>query len=392
MNVYKIREDFPVLKDIIYLDSGATSQTPIPVVEAMNEYFYEYAANYGRGAHRLARKTTDKYEDSRENVADFINAKSEQIVFTRNTTESINMVSHGLNWKAGDHIITTLIEHHSNLLPWIRLKKKGVKVSIVAPDKTGIVSPDSIASCINSKTKLIAITHVSNVFGSILNIKKVTNIAKKEGVYTLIDGAQSVGHIPINIKDIDCDFFAASGHKGLLGPQGTGILYIKDPENLEPVYLGGGTVHSVTTEDYKLDIIPNRFEAGTPNIPGVIGLGRAVEYVKNIGVQNIEKHVTNLARETAKSLSEIPNVEVYGPKERSAVVPFNIKGLNPHDVSMILDETRKICTRSGHHCAIPCINFLEVEGTVRASFALYNTKEEVEIFINTVEEIAKALT
>jgi cysteine desulfurase / selenocysteine lyase len=389
-DVYAVREDFPVLKEVVYLDSTATTQTPIPAVEAMVEYFYRYAGNHGRGAHRLARETTNHYEDAREIVARFLNAEPSKTVFTKNTTEGINLVANSYPWEAGDHIVTTMLEHHSDLLPWLRLQKKGVNVTVVSPDSKGIVDPQVVENALTDRTKLIAITQVSNVFGSIQAINRITKLARRNGVKTLIDGAQSAGHMPVDLKDLGCDFFATAGHKGLLGPQGTGVLYIREPAVLESASVGGGTVSDVSGLVYTLEPSPACFEAGTPNIPGVIGLGRAVEYVEKIGVSEIEKHEAKLSGETAKRLSELEHVEVYGPENRAGIVPFNVKGLHAHDVALILDQTRKICVRSGHHCAIPITRFLEVESTVRASFALYNTEEEVDILINAVNAL-KAL-
>ncbi|MDW7776429.1 MAG: cysteine desulfurase [Methanosarcinales archaeon] len=388
----EIRKDFPVLKEYVYLDSAATTQTPRQVVEAMCDYFYKYAANHGRGAHRLARETTNHYEDAREAVAGFLGGEYEHTIFTRNTTESINMVALGLDWEAGDHVVTTLVEHHSNLLPWLRLKEKGVEVTVVAPDPRGTVDPRDIDRAITDRTKLVAVTHVSNVFGSHMDVKEITRIAHRKGCMSLVDAAQSVGHMPFDVADIDCDFLAVPGHKGMLGPQGTGVLYLKDTDSIRPTYLGGGTVYAVTEDGYKLEKAPGRFEAGTPNIPGVIGLGRGVEYVKALGVGDIQRHEEQLARDAARRLSEIDKVEVYGPSDRAAVVPFNVVGLNPHDVAMILDETKKICVRSGHHCAIPSITLLKVEGTVRASFGAYNLPGEVDLLVDTVEQIATTLT
>jgi cysteine desulfurase/selenocysteine lyase len=390
-DVYEVRRDFPVLQKVTYLDNAATTQTPISAVLAMEEYFYTYAGNYGRGAHRLARKTTEHYERSREVVADFIGGIPSKTVFTRNTTESINLVAHGIDWKKGDHIVTSLIEHHSNLLPWLHLRKKGVKVTLVPPNEYGEITPDSIDESLTGDTRLVTITHTSNVFGSVQDVKEISNIAHHNGSLCLVDAAQSVGHAPFNVSDLDCDFLAVAGHKGLLGPQGTGILYLKDPESITPLYLGGGTVHSVTADGYELEPAPSRFESGTPNIPGVIGLGAAVEYLSKFNLKDVEHHITSLSRSTAERLAELEHVSVYGPKERSGVVAFNIEGLNPHDVAIILDETKSICVRSGHHCAIPSINFLKVNGTVRASFALYNTEEEADLFVETVEKIARSL-
>lgn len=389
-DVCAVREDFPVLKEVVYLDNSATTQTPIPAVEAMVDYFYSYAGNYGRGAHRLARETTNRYEDARETVARFLNADPSNTVFTKNTTEGINLIANSYPWKAKDHIITTLLEHHSNLLPWLRLQKMGVNVTVVNPDSRGRIDASTVENAFTEKTKLVAITQVSNVFGSVQNIKGITKIAHRNGIKILVDGAQSAGHMPVNLKDLECDFFATAGHKGLLGPQGTGIVYIKEPDVLESASVGGGTVSDVSGSTYVLEPSPACFEAGTPNIPGVIGLGRAVEYVDKIGVSAIESHEAKLSRETAKRLSELEYVEVYGPEDRAGIVPFNVKGLHPHDVALILDQTRKICVRSGHHCAIPITRFLKVNGTVRASFALYNTKEEVDILVNAISGL-KAL-
>jgi len=389
-DVYAVREDFPVLKEVVYLDNTATTQTPIPAVEAMVDYFYRYAGNHGRGAHRLARETTNHYEDARETVARFLSAEPSKTIFMKNTTEGINLIANSYPWEAGDHIVTTLLEHHSNLLPWLRLQKKGVNVTVVNPDSMGIIDISTIENAFTEKTKLVAITQISNVFGSTQDVKGVTKIAHRNGIKVLIDGAQSAGHMPVNLKDLDCDFFATAGHKGLLGPQGTGVLYIKEPETLESASVGGGTVSDVSGYTYVLEPSPACFEAGTPNIPGVIGLGRAVEYVEKIRVSEIEKYEIKLSREAAKRLSELEHVEVYGPEDRIGIVPFNVKGLHAHDVALILDQTRKICVRSGHHCAIPITRFLKVDGTVRASFALYNTREEVDLLVNAVSGL-KAL-
>lgn len=389
-DVYAVREDFPVLKEVVYLDSTSTTQTPIPAVEAMVEYFYRYAGNHGRGAHRLAREATNRYEDARETVARFLNSDPSKTILTKNTTEGINLIANSYPWEAGDHIVTTMLEHHSNLLPWLRLQKKGVKVTIVNPDIKGRVDISSIENAFTEKTRLVAINHVSNVFGSVQDVKSITKLAHRYGMKVLVDGAQSAGHMPVSLKELNCDFFATAGHKGLLGPQGTGVLYIKEPDVLDSASVGGGTVSDVEGYTYVLEPSPACFEAGTPNIPGVIGLGRAVEYVEEIGVSEIEGHEIKLSMEAAKRLSELEHVEVYGPEDREGIVPFNVKGLHAHDVALILDQTRKICVRSGHHCAIPTIRFLNVDSTVRASFALYNTEEEVDILVNAVEGL-KAL-
>jgi cysteine desulfurase/selenocysteine lyase len=367
-DVYRVREDFPVLKEVTYLDSAATSQKPLPVVAAVEEYFTKYCGSYSRGAHRLSRLTTEKYEDARDSVSGFFGVPSRNVVFTRNTTESINMVAYGLDWRKGDHVVTTVVEHHSNLLPWIRLKEKGVEVSVVDSDEEGIVPPDAIEQAITDRMKVIAITHISNFFGSIQDLHAVGKIAKDHGVKLVIDAAQSAGEVPHDLEEIGGDFACMPGHKGLLGPQGTGILYIREPEKLRPVFVGGGTVHTVTTGSFDFDEIPSRFEYGTPNIPGIIGLGRGVEYVKDLGVRNIERHVNSLARDCAKRSAEMPQVRIYGPEKRGSLVSFNIENVNPHDVAMILDETKKICIRSGQHCAQTALARLCITGSARASF------------------------
>lgn len=383
-----IRKDFPVLEEYIYLDNAATTQTPVPAVKAMEEYFYKYAANHGRGAHRLARMTTDRYEDARETVASFLNADVTGTVFTRNATESINMVAYGLQWHPGDNVIVSVVEHHSNLLPWLRLRDQGVEITVAHANEEGVVDPKQIELSITDKTRLIAVNHVTNVFGSIQDIKTITRIGHKNNCQVLIDASQSAGHMPLDMKEVGADFLATPGHKGLLGPQGTGILCLKNPDSIKPMYVGGGMVNSVSVDSYQIEASPARFEAGTPNIPGVIGLGRAVEYVRDAGIGNIEKHEKELAHKAASLLAEIPQVQVYGPENRTGVVPFNVEGMNPHDVAIILDQTRKICVRSGYHCAMPAIQNASLKGTVRASFALYNTMEEVEALAEAVSNIA----
>jgi len=390
-DVNAIRKDFPILDHVIYLDNAATSQTPRPVVEAMNEYFFTYAGNYGRGAHRLARQTTEHFENSRETVAHFFSCEPANTIFTKNTTESINIVARGLEWAPGDHIVTSTIEHHSNYLPWVALRTQGVILDVVESTQEGIIDPGRIDTAITDRTKLITLSHVSNVFGSVQDIKRVIKIGRKNGILVLIDAAQSAGHLSLSAEELSCDFLAVPGHKGLLGPQGTGILILRDPEGLRPTTLGGGAVEWVRGCEYELLEPPVRFEAGTPNIPGIIGLGRSVEYVNTLGVANVEKHVTNLAQGAAQKLSEIDDVTVYGPKARTGVVSFNVGQLNPHDVSMILDETASICTRSGYHCAMPVLASLGINGTVRASFGAYNTAEEVEALAESVTLIATSL-
>jgi cysteine desulfurase/selenocysteine lyase len=390
-DLYAIRKDFPVLDQVVYLDNASTSQTPRPVVEAINEYFFRYAGNYGRGAHRLARETTERYESAREMVADFFSCEPSNVIFTKNTTESINIVANGRDWEPGDHIITSVIEHHSNYLPWVSLGSRGVVLDLIESNQEGVIDPAKIETSIKDRTKLITISHVSNVFGSVQNVKRIIKIGRKNDIPVLIDAAQSAGHMRLSDNELRCDYLAVPGHKGLLGPQGTGILILRDGSELRPTTLGGGAVEWVRGCEYELLKPPARFEAGTPNMPGVIGLGRSVEYITALGVANIEKHVVKLARAAAQELSAIDDVTVYGPKDRAAVVSFNVGQMNPHDVSMILDETSRICTRSGYHCAMPALESLGISGTVRASFGAYNTAEEVSLLIDSVNLIAASL-
>ncbi|MEM2934150.1 MAG: cysteine desulfurase [Methanocellales archaeon] len=390
-DVQKVRGDFPILDKVVYLDSAATSLKPVQVLEAMKEFFYEYSANYGRGAHRLAKQATERYEAVREEIARFIGAQPEELIFTKSTTEAINLVALGLQWERGDQVIATSIEHHSNLLPWQRLQKHGVKLEIAAAGGNGVITPSAVEAAITKQTKLIAITQVSNTFGTIQPVEEIAKLARDSNILLLIDAAQSIGHLRVNVKELDCDFIAISGHKGLLGPQGTGALYARDPSLLEPVYVGGGAVQDVTPSSFKWIASPARFEAGTPNLPGVIGLGRGLRYVQETGIENIRQHIESLSSHLDRGLKEIENVETYGASVKHGIVSFNIKGMNCHDVALILDETRRICVRSGHHCASLAIKQLGVEGTVRASFGLYNTMEEVDLLIETVKNIAEAL-
>jgi cysteine desulfurase/selenocysteine lyase len=361
----------------------------------MCDYFYNYNANTGRGAYSLAVKATQKVKDSRLKVANFINAAPEEIVFTKNTTEAINIVANGLSFKKGDSIIVPNIEHHSNFLPWLNLRKKGVNLKVVKADSNGIVDPYSFEAAIDETTQLIAVTHVSNAIGSVQNVHEIGKIAEEKDLLYFVDGAQSIGHMKVDIKKIKADFAAFPGHKGTLGPVGTGFLYCDQNkiEELGPSSLGGGTVLDVSEDDFELESFPARFEGGTGNIAGFIGLGASVDYINRIGLDKIEKHTINLTQELYSSLSTIENVTCYGdPQNIYGIVSFNINNMHPHDVAKILDEIGRICVRSGHHCAIPAIKHIgayEQGGTVRASVHYYNTSEEIQKLTTTVEEIAK---
>jgi len=401
LDVEKIRRDFPILNSgIIYLDNAASSLTPEPVVQKMLEFYREYRANVERGIHRLSQRASEEYEKARAKVGDFINAKSEkEIIMTRNATEAINSVANGLDWKKGDKIVTSLIEHHSNFIVWLRLKKRcGVDVEVVRPNKQGLFNIADFEKAIDNKTRLVAITHVSNVLGVITPVKEIAKIAHEHDAYLLIDGAQSVPHLKVDVQKIGCDYLAFSGHK-MLGPTGVGVLYARNEllENMEPLSIGGGTIEDVGLDYYELSESPRKFEAGTPPIAEAIGLGAAVDYLKGVQLENIEAHERELVKIMYQGLVDVPSVEVYGPEkpeQRTGIVSFNVGDLNPHDVALALDVSADIMVRSGHHCCHPLTKELlkQREGTVRASLYLYNTKEEVEKLISTVDEIARSLT
>jgi len=401
LDVKRIRKDFPILETgIIYLDSTASSLTPEPVLQKMLEFYRQYRGNVGRGIHRLSVKASEEFEESRGKVADFINAKSDsEIIMTRNTTEGINIVASGLSWKKDEKIVTSAIEHHSNFIVWLRVQEKhGVQVKVVKPQKPakkGILDPSNFEKAIDDKTRLVAITHVSNVLGVIVPVKEIAEIAHEHGAYMLIDGAQSVPHMKVDVQQIGCDFLAFSGHK-MCAPTGSGVLYIREEliDEVEPLCIGGGTIDDVGLDYYKLNGSPRRFEAGTPDVAATIGLGAAIDYLKQIGMKNIESHEKKLVRQMYEGLSELPKVEVYGPEpeHRVGIVSFNVGDLNPHDVALALDVSANIMVRSGHHCALPLSKtILGKPGSVRASLYIYNTKEEIDKLISTVKEIAKTL-
>jgi len=400
-HVEEVRKDFPILETgVIYLDNTASSLTPEPVLQKMLEFYRQYRANVERGIHRLSQKASEEYERAHAKVADFINAKSDsEIVMTRNTTEGINIVANGLKWKKGDKIVTSLIEHHSNFIVWLRVKNRyGVDLEIVEPSKPivhGLLDPADFEKLIDDKTKLVTVTHVSNVLGVITPVKEITEIAHEHGAYVLVDGAQSVPHMKVDVQKIGCDFLAFSGHK-MCAPTGSGALYIREElaEEVEPLCIGGGTIADVGLDYYKLEKPPTRFEAGTPAIAEAIGLGAAVDYLSRIGMEKIEKHEKELTKQAYEGLSVLPKVEVYGPKPeyKISITSFNVGDLNPHDVALALDVSANIMVRSGHHCALPLTkSLIRKPGSVRASTYFYNTKEEIDKLISTVREIAETL-
>ena len=394
--IIDIRADIPLLEEVIYLDAASTTPTPKPVVEAMCDYFYNYNSNTGRGAYRMAVKSTKEFERARYRISKFINCRSSEVIFTKNTTEAINLVANGFDFKKGDSIIVPNIEHHSNFIPWLNLKKKqGVELKIIKADKYGVVDPRDIESAVGANTKLITTTHVSNAIGSVQPVNEIGKIADENNVLYMVDAAQSAGHMKLDVKEIKADFITFPGHKGLLGPIGTGFLYCGEQsvEKLEPMNLGGGTVLDVTENEFSFEDVPARFEGGTQNIAGFIGLGVAVDYIDRIGLERIENHSKKLTAMLFQEINDISNTIVYGsPENIYGIVAFNIDGVNAHDVAKILDELKNICVRSGHHCAIPAIRHIgaiELGGTVRASLHYYNTEEEIQIFGETLREISK---
>lgn len=396
MNVEEIRRDFPLLRTgIIYLDSASSSLTPEPVINKMLEFYREYRTNIGRSIHRLSERATQEFENARKIIQNFIGAThASEIIFTKNTTEGINLVASGMCWKRGDKVVTTLLEHHSNFIVWQRLKRFGVRLEVVKPNREGMIEIEEFERAVDKDTKLVCLTHVSNVLGTISPLKEIAEIAHEHDALVLVDAAQSVPHMKVNVRDLDCDFLAFSGHK-MLGPTGVGVLYIREEHmgKIEPLCIGGGTVEDVDLEGYRLKPPPFSFEGGTPPIAEVIGLGEAVRYLSRLGMENILEHERNLTRKALDGLSELSGVEVYGTKQlekRSGIVSFNVEGMNPHEVARLLDQLGKIAVRSGHHCAIPLHNFLgRPQGSVRASFYVYNTPEEVERFLDVLAEIVK---
>lgn len=401
LDVKQVRKDFPILRTgVIYLDSTASSLTPEPVLQKMLEFYREYRANVERGVHRLSQRASEEYEQAHDKVAEFIHARSEsEIVMTRNTTEGINIVANGLDWKRDDKIVTSIVEHHSNFIVWLRAKKRhGVNVEIVKPREPevyGILDPADFEKAVDDKTKLVAVTHVSNVLGTIEPVKEIAEIAHEHGAYLLLDGAQSVPHIKVDVQKIGCDFLAFSGHK-MCAPTSSGALYIRQEfmDKVEPLCIGGGTIADVGLDYYELEEGSTRFEAGTPAIAETIGLGAAMDYLQNIGMENIEAYERELAKQMYEGLTEISNVEVYGPKpkDRVAIIPFNIGDVNAHDVALALDNSADIMIRSGHHCALPLAKeIIKRPRTARVSAYFYNTKEEINRFISAVRELSETL-
>ena len=392
MDIRSIREAFPILHQqvnghpLVYLDSAATSQKPIQVIEALDKYYREYNSNVHRGVHTLGTKATDAYEGAREKVRKFINASSiEEVIFTRGTTTAINTVaaSYGLtNVKAGDEIVISYMEHHSNIIPWQQVAKAtGATLKYIPLEEDGTISIERAKETITSNTKIVAIMYVSNVLGSINPVKEIAAIAHQNGAIMLVDGAQSTPHMKVDVRDLDCDFYAFSGHK-MCAPTGIGVLYGKKEllENMEPIEFGGEMIDFVDLQESTWKELPWKFEGGTPIIAGAVGLGAAIDFLTEIGLENIEKHEHELVNYAMEQLSTVEGITIYGPKHRAGLVTFNVEDVHPHDVATVLD-VEGIAVRAGHHCAQPLMRWLKVSATARASFYLYNTKEDVDAFV-----------
>ena len=392
LNVEAIIKDFPILeqqvngKRLAYLDSTATSQKPKQVIDALSDYYERYNSNVHRGVHTLGSLATDGYEGARETVRRFIHAKYfEEIIFTRGTTAAINMIAHSYgdaNVGEGDEIVVTQMEHHANLVPWQQLaKRQGATLKFIPMAEDGTITLEAVRETVSERTKIVAIAHVSNVLGTINDIKAIAEIAHEHGAIISVDGAQSVPHMKVDVQDLNVDFYSFSGHK-MLGPTGIGVLYGKREHlnQMEPTEFGGDMIDFVDLYDSTWTDLPTKFEAGTPLIAQAIGLQAAIEYIESIGFDAIHEHEQALTTYAYEQMSQIEGIDIYGPSKdkRAGIITFNLKDVHPHDVATALD-TEGVAVRAGHHCAQPLMKWLNVSSTARASFYIYNTKEDIDL-------------
>jgi cysteine desulfurase/selenocysteine lyase len=402
LNVSKIREDFPILRRIVngnnrlvYLDNAATTQKPMAVINAITDYYMNYNSNIHRAVHQLAEEATLAYESTREKIAKFINARFiEEIIFTRNATEAINLISYtwgSLNINQDDIVVITEFEHHSNIVPWqILTHRKGAHLKYIGVDDDGYLRLKDYQKYLESgRVKLVSISEMSNVLGTIVELKEIIKIAHEKGIPVLVDGAQSVPHMPVDVQSTDCDFMAFSAHK-MLGPTGVGILYVKKEilEKMPPFIGGGDMIKEVHKQKTMYNDIPYKFEAGTPNIADVIGFASAIDYLKVIGMDNVRQHELEITQYALNALRGVEGLTIYGPLDphhRGGVLSFNVGDIHPHDLATIMNE-HGVAIRSGHHCAQVLMERLDVSATSRASFYIYNTKEEVDILINVLHQ------
>ena len=424
LTVEKVREHIPLLNNCIYVDNGSTTPVPIPIMEAMNKYLLEYCTNVGRGGYNLAVKATKNFDLARKNAAELLlNCKMEELIFTRNLTHASNIVAYALEhppldrnngvfeygkpivkWEKTDKIITTVMEHHANFMPWMRLAKNlGIKLEIIEPTKDGILLPETFSEAVDENTKFVAFQHVSNSMGTVHPVKEIIKAIKEKNPTALvyIDGSQGPGHLPVDVYDLGCDFYGFSGHKGPLGPPGTGGLFVKKDiiMKMAVMELGGGIVSDVTINDWELqsDVPSKRFDAGTPNIVGFIGLGRAAKYVaQEIGLQAIKEREHLLTKQLLDGIRDIKNIHIYVPEDPAYIggtVTFNLNGWKCTELSSALANDWNILTRAGHHCTIPLMRFLNVldeyGGHIRVTFHYYNTEEEVDTIIEAIRALAK---
>lgn len=396
MEIKEIKKDFPIFKnrDICYLDNGATTQKPECVIKAVKEFYEKYNANPHRGAYSLSVEATQVYEDTRKKVAGFINAKhQEEIIFSKNASESLNLIaySYGLdNLNSGDDVVISIMEHHSNLVPWQYVTKKtNSNLKYLYINEQYEISKEEIETKITKNTKIVAITHISNVLGTINNVKEIIKYAHKQGAVVVIDASQSIPHMKIDVQDLDADFLVFSGHK-MFAPLGIGVLYGKKEllNKMNPFIMGGDMIEYVYEQETTFAPLPNKFEAGTQNVEGAVGLGAAIDYINNIGYDNIHSIEKELLHYARKELAKLEFLETYmtpNEENHSSVISFNIKGIHPHDVASILDS-KGVCIRSGNHCAQPLMRYLGIDSTCRASFYIYNTKEDVDRLVEALKE------
>ncbi|MEJ7541829.1 cysteine desulfurase [Staphylococcus intermedius] len=399
LNVEAIIKDFPILeqqvngKRLAYLDSTATSQKPKQVIDALTDYYERYNSNVHRGVHTLGSLATDGYEGARETVRRFIHAKYfEEIIFTRGTTAAINMIAHSYgdaNVGEGDEIVVTQMEHHANLVPWQQLaKRKGATLKFIPMAEDGTITLEAVRETVSERTKIVAIAHVSNVLGTINDIKAIAEIAHEHGAIISVDGAQSVPHMKVDVQDLNVDFYSFSGHK-MLGPTGIGVLYGKREHlnQMEPTEFGGDMIDFVDLYDSTWTDLPTKFEAGTPLIAQAIGLQAAIEYLESIGFDAIHEHEQALTTYAYEQMSQIEGIDIYGPSQekRAGIITFNLKDVHPHDVATALD-TEGVAVRAGHHCAQPLMKWLNVSSTARASFYIYNTKEDIDQLVEGLKQ------
>ena len=403
VNSYELRNDFPIFrkkingKELVYLDNASTTQKPYSVIDSITDFYTNYNSNIHRAVYQLAEEATELYEHSREKIANFINVRPEEIIFTRNTTESINLIAHSwarTNLKKDDGIAITELEHHSNIVPWQILSQEiGTRLEYVGIDGNGFLDLEYLIDLISSKkVRLVSLSHMSNVLGTIVPIERIIRIAHENDIPVLVDGAQSVPHMPVNVKNMDCDFLVFSAHK-MLGPTGVGVLYAKKEflEKMRPFMGGGDMIKEVFKFHTNYNEVPYKFEAGTPNIADVVGFGAAIDYLEKIGMENIRKHEIDLTEYALESILSMKYVTVYGPRDtnyRGGVISFNIADIHPHDLATIMND-HGIAIRSGHHCAQVLMKRLDVPATSRASFYIYNTKEEIDKFVNAIKEAGR---